>query len=299
MPSTGAVTIRSRFVTAGDGLKLHVRLHEPARPAGLPVVCLPGLTRTTADFDVLAEALAANPKGPHRVIALDSRGRGLSGYDADPANYNVATELTDLLTVLAALAIERAIFIGTSRGGILTMLLAAVNKAPVAAAVLNDIGPVIELEGLLRIKGYVGRMPAPRDYDDAARIMRTTMGSQFPRLTGADWLASARRAFKIENGRLVPTYDVRLAEGLKAIEPGQPQPALWDQFNALAGTPLMVIRGALTDVLSEATVDAMAAAHPGLEVIHVPDEGHAPLLADAPTLARIEAFIEKVETADL
>lgn len=298
MSSTVAITVRSQFVTAADGLKLHVRLHEPPQPSGLPVFCLPGLTRTTADFDVLAHALAANSKAPHRVIALDSRGRGLSDYDADPANYNVATELADLLTVLTALAIERAIFIGTSRGGILTMLLAAVNKAPIAAAVLNDIGPVIELDGLLRIKGYVGRMPAPRDYDDAARIMRTTMGPQFPRLTEADWQASARRTFKVIDGRLVQTYDVRLADGLKAIEPGQPQPTLWDQFNALAGTPLMVIRGALTDLLSQATVDAMAAAHPGLEVVHVPDEGHPPLLTDAPTIARIEAFIAKADAAD-
>jgi pimeloyl-ACP methyl ester carboxylesterase len=296
MPSTGVITVRSRFVTAADGLTLHVRLREPAQPAGLPVFCLPGLTRTTADFDVLADALA-NASRPHRVMALDSRGRGLSDYDTDPANYNVATELTDLLTVLTALAIERAIFIGTSRGGILTMLLAAVNKAPIAAAVLNDIGPAIELGGLLRIKSYVGRMPAPRDYDDAARIMRVTMGSQFPRLTDADWQASARRAFKMDGGRLVPTYDVRLAEGLKAVEPGQPQPTLWEQFDALAGTPLMVIRGALTDLLSQATVDAMATAHPGLEVVHVPDEGHAPLLADAPTIARIEAFIARVEAS--
>ena len=298
MPATtDLVSVRSEFVHSTDGLKLHVRLFEPSRPTGLPVVCLPGLTRTAADFDTLAMALAAHPGRPHRVIALDYRGRGRSDYDRDPARYTLPIELADVLTALVAVAVDRAIFVGTSRGGIHVMLLAAARPEIVAAAILNDIGPVIELDGLLRIKGYVGKLRAPRSFDDAAEILRHEMGSQFPALRDSDWRDAARRAFKQAGPDLVPTYDVRLADGLKSLEPGQPQPALWEQFAALSCKPVMVIRGALSDLLSSGTVAAMKKLHPGLEAIEVDGQGHAPLLADAATIARIEAFIAKAETA--
>ncbi len=281
----------SVFIPAADGLKLHARRFGPDHSSRLPVVCLPGLTRTAADFDVLAPALAAKGR---RVIAVDYRGRGLSGYDPDPGHYSVQVELGDLLTVLAALNATRAIFVGTSRGGILAMLLATLRPDMIAAVVLNDIGPVVELAGLLRIKSYVGKLPQPKSYAEAAHAMRRLFGAQFPKLTEADWLLSAQRAFKDENGRLVPTYDVNLARTLESVTPDQPMPALWPQFDALAGVAVMVIRGALSDILSAQTVEAMRQHHPSLEVVEVPDQGHAPLLADRETIGRIEAFIAAV-----
>lgn len=285
----------STFVSAPDGLRLHARCVGPRRGSSLPVVCLPGLTRTANDFDVLAQALVNIDPGC-RVIALDYRGRGLSDYDPDPSNYNPGVELADLIAVLTALDATPAIFVGTSRGGILTMLLAATLPTAIAAAILNDIGPVLEIEGLMRIKSYVGRLPQPKDYADAAGILRRLFEGQFPKLNDDDWLASAKRGFKEQDGRLVPTYDVNLAGTLDGVTPDMPLPALWPQFDALAAVPVMVIRGALSDLLSARTVDAMRARHPSLEVVEVPDQGHPPLLADRETLERIVAFIKEVQT---
>src|ERR1700704_4662753 len=156
------------YVTAQDGLRLHVREHGDRTASGLPVVCLPGLARTTADFDQLAAALAGDADRPRRVLALDYRGRGLSDHDRDPGNYLIPLELAHVLTGFAAPAVETAVFIGTSRGGLLTMALAAVRPSAIAGAVLNDIGPVIEPQGLMRIKSYVGRLPQPRAFEEGA-----------------------------------------------------------------------------------------------------------------------------------
>ena len=286
-----AVTGESIFFSSNDGLRLHARCYGARASAVTPVVCLPGLTRTAADFEVLAERLSAAGR---RVIALDYRGRGLSAYDPNPANYNVRAELGDVLTVLDALNVRSAVFIGTSRGGILTMLLATVRPQVVAAAILNDIGPVIDLPGLLRIQSYVGRLPAPQDYADGARILRGLFAAQFPMVSQEGWLASACRTFKEDDGRLVPTYDVKIADTLKDIGPETLVPDLWQQFDALAQVPVMVIRGARSDLLSAATVEAMNARHPDLRVVEVADQGHTPLLEDEPTLAAIARFVNAI-----
>ena len=280
----------STFISAPDGLRLHARCYGARSAPALPVVCLPGLARTAADFEALGQALSSAPSTPRRVIALDYRGRGQSEYDRDPANYNFQVELADLLAVMVALDAAPAILIGTSRGGILAMLLAAVRPSAIAGVVLNDIGPVIEPKGLMRIKGYVGKLPQPRSFEEGAEILRRLFDAQFPKLGPDDWLKSARRTFRQENGALVPTYDVRLATTLEGVDFEKPFPPLWQQFDALKGTPVMVIRGANSDVLSPATVEAMAARRPTLETFEVPDQGHAPLLADVDTIARIAEF---------
>jgi pimeloyl-ACP methyl ester carboxylesterase len=290
---TGMTT--STFISASDGLKLHARCHGRRSASALPVVCLPGLARTAADFDALAEALAGDATYPRRVIALDYRGRGQSEYDRDPDNYNFQVELADVLAVIAALDAARAIFIGTSRGGILTMLLAAVRPTAIAGCVLNDIGPVIEPKGLMRIKGYVGKLPQPRSFEEGAEILRRLFDAQFPKLGPQDWLASAHRTFRQENGALVPTYDVNLAKTLEGVNFDKPFPPLWAQFDALAHCPVMVIRGENSDILSPATVEAMRARRPALEAIEVPDQGHAPLLTEAGVIARIADFVNRCE----
>jgi pimeloyl-ACP methyl ester carboxylesterase len=278
------------FIIAPDGLKLHVRCHGPRGTGVLPVICLPGLTRTTADFDELADGLI-DANSNRRVIALDYRGRGRSDYDRNPDNYSLAVELGDVLAVTTAFDIGRAVVVGTSRGGILSMLLATVRPALLAGVVLNDIGPVIEPKGLLRIKSYVGKLPPPRDFEEGAEILRRLFDAQFPKLDGAAWLASARRTWKDGDGRLTPTYDVQLTRTLQDIDIERPLPSLWKEFDALRSIPLMAIRGANSDLLSEETVAAMRARRTNMESVLVPDQGHAPLLAELDVIQQIADFV--------
>src|SRR5208282_2715046 len=287
----------SLFVSAQDGLRLHVREYGTRSAPGLPVVCLPGITRTVADFDELAPALAtASPR--RRVIAIDSRGRGLSDYDSNPENYNFGVELADIISVLIALAIGPAIFVGSSRGGILTMLLGAAQPTAIAGVVLHDIGPVVEPKGLARIKGYVGKLPQPRSFEDGADILRRFMSAQFPNLTADQWLAAARRAWQMKHNALVPTYDVRLARALASIDIERPIPPLWNEFDTLAGVPMLVIRGTNSDILSSAAVAAMRARRKKMELIEVADQGHAPLLEGEDLLQGIVRFVQDCEVAN-
>jgi pimeloyl-ACP methyl ester carboxylesterase len=286
---------RSDFVTAQDGLRLHVREYGMRTAPGVPVVCLPGLARTVADFDVLAPALANNGGHIRRVIAIDSRGRGQSEYDGNPENYNLAIELGDVVTVLTALGIGQAVFIGSSRGGILTMLLGVAHPTAIAGVVLHDIGPVIEPKGVARIKSYVGKLPQPRSFAEGAEILRRLGNAQFPKLSAQQWLGAAQRTWKLDDGELVPAYDVRLARTLAEIDIERPLPPLWNEFDALTRVPMLAIRGANSDILSAATVTAMLARHPEMQIVDVPDQGHVPLLEGDDLLRRIGEFVATCE----
>jgi pimeloyl-ACP methyl ester carboxylesterase len=257
-------------------------------------VCLPGLTRTTADFDALALALSSG-EPQRRVIALDSRGRGRSAYDRNTKNYTLAVELADVIAVLTQLEIGSAIFVGSSRGGILTMLLAAAHREMITGAVLHDIGPVIESQGVARIKSYVGNLCQPQDLPEGAEILRELFGTQFPKQTAAQWLCMAQRTWDIQAGKLVQTYDPALAETLSDFDVEHPLPSLWNEFDALTHVPVFVIRGANSDILSRATVLEMQARHPNLEVIEVADQGHVPSLDTPELIERIAAFVRRCE----
>jgi pimeloyl-ACP methyl ester carboxylesterase len=289
---------KSLFVTAPDGLKLHVREYGTRTAPGLPVVCLPGLARTVADFDELAPALAHGTPKRH-VIAIDSRGRGHSEHDTDHGNYNCMTELCDIIGVLTALGVGPAVFVGSSRGGVLTMMMGAAHPTAIAGVVLHDVGPVTEPRGIARIKSYVGRLPHPRTYEEGADVLRQLMGAQFPKLTAGQWLGAAQRTWHLKNGALKPAYDEGIARALGGIDIERPLPCLWNEFDALADVPMLVVRGANSDILSEATVEAMRERRAQLDVIEVPDEGHAPLLEGESRLGDIIRFVERCEMAML
>lgn len=286
---------RDLFVSAGDGLKLYARDYGPRASAALPVVCLPGMARNATDFHDLAVALGEEDKRPRRVLALDYRGRGRSERDGDWRAYELKVELNDVLNLLVAAGVHEAVFVGTSRGGLLTMMLAAARPGLIRGAVLNDAGPVIEARGLVRIRNYLGRMPTPRDYREGAEILRRLSDAQFPAFGDREWEASARGTWNEDGGKLTLAYDPRLGKTLDQLDPEAPLPSLWPFFEGLRRVPVMVLRGEHSDILSAQTVTRMAEAHPDLEHIHVPGQGHAPMLAGRDLLQRLRRFVIRAE----
>ena len=287
-----ALAVESRFLSAPDGLKLHARDYGHSHWPAIPVLCLPGLARTAADFDVLARALAGGAAGrPRRVVALDYRGRGLSERDHNWKNYDLRVENADILASMDALGVEHAIFMGTSRGGLHTMMTSATRPAAIKAAILNDIGPVIEAQGLARIRGYVGKLPAPRSWSDAVDLAKRVIDSQFTGLSEDEWLAYAQLTFEEKDGKFIPRYDTRLMKTLEGVDLEAPLPTAWPQFEGLAGVPVLSLRGENSDLLSEETVAEMAARHPRFAAHTVPAQGHAPLLLDVATIGVICDFV--------
>jgi pimeloyl-ACP methyl ester carboxylesterase len=293
-------SFRDVFCQSADGLKLHAKVVGPDDSTALPVLCLPGLTRTADDFDDIASAIATDSKARRKVVAIDYRGRGLSDYDPDPAKYTVPVELGDVLTIAASLGISRAILLGTSRGGLISMALAAAQPQLLAGVVLNDIGPALEIGGLMKIKGYIANPPPRQTWDEAARGLKELFGTVFPSLTDAEWMAWARRAFREKaGGGLERTYDLKLAHTLDGLDPANPLPQVWELFDKLASVPLMLIHGGLSDLLSPQGVRDMVARRSDIDLVEVADQGHAPLLADRPTMERIVAFCARCDEAKI
>ncbi|MGD9545022.1 MAG: alpha/beta fold hydrolase [Methylocystis sp.] len=282
-----------RYVRAADGLRLHSL--DYAAPAadreGLPpVVCLPGLARSADDFDRLAKALQADGR---RVLALDYRGRGRSDWDEDWRRYDFDVEQDDIERQLADAGIGQAMFVGTSRGGLHTMRIAARRPGVVLAAVLNDIGPKIEHAGLLRIKRYVGRLPPIPSMREAIALMRLTAGADFAGVSPQEWEDYARLTFVEKDGKVLLRYDPELSHTLDGVAPDVAPAEYWDDFEALSKVPILAIRGANSDILSPEVFDEMARRAPRLEQVVVDGQGHAPLLLDPPTIARIADFVRR------
>jgi pimeloyl-ACP methyl ester carboxylesterase len=294
MPDTDAGGFQERFFTSSDGLRLYARDYPPdqAATAGwLPVICLPGLTRNSRDFHSLALLLSRDMTAPRRVIALDSRGRGNSAWDDNKANYNLAVEAGDVIAACAALGIERAIFIGTSRGGLILHLIAATRPDLLEAVILNDIGPVLEAEGLARIRDYLNSGRKPADWNEAVDLLKENHGASFTALAEEDWREMALALYRDISGRPIADFDPAIAEALKSIDFSQPLPDLWGQFESLSRLPLMLIRGENTSLLSQESAGEMARRHSGMTLHAAGGQGHAPLLHLCNIPAAIRAFL--------
>lgn len=295
-PQDTPVPERDLAYTTRNNLRLSARDYGDPQSPWLPVVCLAGLSRSSRDFAALATHLAGDPIHPRRVIAFDYRGRGRSAWDAEPRNYTAAVEMADVIDGMVIAGVSRAVIVGTSRGGIIGMMMALAQPNLVAGLVLNDIGPAIESLGLARIKAYIGRTPEPDTWAEAAQIQRRLHGNQFTGWTDDDWDLFARLTYRDQDGRPVPDYDPALATTFDGVELDRPAPAIWDEFATLKALPIMAIRGANSDLLSAETLTRMAALHPGLEAVTVEGEGHPPLLRGA-LLSRISTFIAGIDAA--
>jgi pimeloyl-ACP methyl ester carboxylesterase len=283
---------REHVIAAADGTALYAREHGEG--SGLvPVVCLPGLTRNAKDFETIAPRLALT----RRVLSLDFRGRGRSGR-ADPQTYRPDQEAADTLLVLDHLGIQRFAVIGTSRGGIVAMVMAARALPRLAGVLFNDIGPRIDTAGLLRIRGYLGADPQFRSWDEAVTALKDT-NPGFASLSEAEWQAFARRVFREVDGLPRADYDAGLAANFPApgdIAAGK-VPELWPLLEMLAPLPCLVLRGEESDLLSAATVAEMQARHPRLAAATVPGRGHVPFLDEAESLAAITDWLAAVDSA--
>lgn len=272
-----------QFLTS-DGLLLHYE----DEGAGLAVLCLSGLTRNARDFDFVAPHLAGV-----RLIRLDYRGRGQSAWSPDPLTYTVPREAQDVLELLDHLGLERVAILGTSRGGLIAMVLAAMAKHRLMGVALNDIGPELDPGGLDVIMGYLGRHPEAATLDDLAVQRAAAMAAKFPGVPLARWRQEVTHTHVETPEGVRINYDPGLREAVIAAG-AKGAPDLWPLFDAMAPLPCAVIHGANSDLLSDATVARMAERMPGLIVAHVPDRAHIPFLDEPEALDALNLWLEQM-----
>jgi pimeloyl-ACP methyl ester carboxylesterase len=276
------------FYDSADGLRLYCRIYCAQRPGVVPVLCLPGLTRNGNDFVALAAHLSAQ----REVLTADLRGRGLSAWDPDPSHYQLPTYVQDAWSLLESRRLSRILVVGTSLGALMGMVMAATQPEKIAGVVLNDAGPELDPVGVRRIAGYAGKLPSVSTWAEAAAQAKSTYGLALPGLSDEQWLDYARRGYR-ENaaGIPVPDVDPKISEGFRSMAeaPGD----FWPLYAQIKGVPMLVIRGALSDLLSAATVSRMAREKPELQHITVANRGHTPLLNEPECVAAIDAFIAR------
>jgi len=287
---------QERFAVAQDGLRLFYRDYPGLGPQGrTPVICIPGLTRNVRDFDFIAAHVAAT----RRVIATDLRGRGRSGYDPDPRNYSVAVETRDIFQLLAAAGIARVIVLGTSRGGVIAMTMAAFAPAMVAGAILNDMGPQLESAGLERIYSVLRSPPSYSGWDEAVAALKAANIALFPDVSDERWRTFAHALYREEGTRIVGDYDPKFPAAILAGAGTNPRNGagaadLWKWFAALSAIPALVLRGDNSQLLSAETLTAMKAAKPDLVTVTIRNRAHVPFLDEPEAVAAIDAFLEGI-----
>jgi len=275
--------------SSADGLTLRYRDY-PGREDRPPILCIPGLTRNARDFEPVADAFA----GEWRVICADLRGRGQSDYAKDPASYTPAAYVGDMLALFEQAGLDRVVAIGTSLGGIVTMLLAMQVPNRIAGAVLNDIGPEVEAAGIERIRDYVGQGRSFPTWMHAARALKDQSGEAYPEFELSDWLRLSKRLMCVGgSGRIAFDYDMKIAEPFQQPESSAPFD-MWPAFRALSGRPVLALRGALSDILSPATLARMESELPGMEAVTIANTGHAPTLEEPAAQEAIARLLARV-----
>jgi pimeloyl-ACP methyl ester carboxylesterase len=272
--------------SANPALKLHLIDLGP-RDSELAVLCLHGFTRNAADFEMLGAHLADR----YRVIIPSQRGRGQSDSDPDPANYQPATYAADMFVLLDQLDIDRVAIVGTSMGGIIAMVMAGMHPERLRGVVLNDIGTEMTVAGIQRLYAMLGDRKPPTDWREAVAKTRQTNHSELPDYDDADWEAFTRRLYREQDGVPVPAYDPAILAGLDAMDPNVPPPDLWALWPGFQAMPVLVVRGALSEIITADTLEKMRGSHPRLASAIVANRGHAPMLDEPEALAAIDAFL--------
>ncbi|HEY0625547.1 MAG TPA: alpha/beta hydrolase [Allosphingosinicella sp.] len=275
---------------SNDGLRLHYRDY-PGSSKRPPVLCIPGLTRNARDFEGVAKRLSPD----WRVICVELRGRGESAYAKDPMSYVPLTYLQDLEALIRELGLTRFVLFGTSLGGLLTMLLSVSHGEKIAAALLNDVGPVLNERGLERIRSYVGRSQSWPTWMHAARYFSEAQGEVFPKWGLEEWLVFAKRICKLNpNGRIVFDYDMRIADPFK-VPGGEVDFDPWIAFRGLKDVPLLVVKGERSDLLTADTLAKMQAEMPKMESVVVQNVGHAPTLEEPEAVEAIDRLLKRTK----
>lgn len=283
-------------ITAGDGTRLGYRLYPPGgggteADGALPIICLPGLTRNARDFHPLALRLLRESASPRKIVSIDYRGRGTSAWAQDKASYTVAVEAQDLMAVLAHLKIDRALFIGTSRGGLILHVLAALAPERLAGVVFNDIGPELEIAGLRQIQDYLREPVAPANWEAARAELFRLHGAAFPILNDEDWAEMAHAIYTTKEGVITADCDPAIGAAFAAADLDAPLPALWPQFDQFPDIPMVVVRGEHSQLLTDETVEEMKRRRPRLQRLLAKGQGHAPLLHRVEIVGPVTAFL--------
>jgi pimeloyl-ACP methyl ester carboxylesterase len=278
-----------RYFTSADGLRLYYRDYAPAEPGRVPVLCLPGLTRNSRDFETIAPRI----RQTRRVLCADLRGRGLSQHDPEWRNYHPGTYVGDIARLLSDAGVPRVIILGTSLGGILAMLVAATAPQLLAGAILNDVGPEVAAEGLKRISTYVGKSAPVTSWAEAAAQAKVTYGLAWPDATDDDWMRFARRSYTEVDGVPRLAMDPMIGEAVRAAPAGA-APDLWPVFGALKPVPVLALRGEISDVLSAETFERMGREKPDLVRVTVAGRGHPPMLDEPDSVAAIDRFLSRL-----
>lgn len=278
--------------TSADGLTLFAKAYGP-EDARLNVLCIHGLTRNHQDFEPMISALPRH----HRYIAVDVRGRGRSAYDPQPENYKPPVYAKDMFALLDTLGIQRTVLIGTSMGGLISLLMMRAAPKRVAGLVLNDVGPVVEKAGLARIASYAGKVAPVTGWESAAAAVKTLQGSVFPDMPEERWMDFARRTYKeLPSGEVVLAYDPGIAASLGKVKPGAVTNfIMWRMFGASKKAPLLVVRGETSDILSAETAEEMVRRHPDARLATIPRTGHAPILDEPQAVSAITEFLDRLE----
>jgi pimeloyl-ACP methyl ester carboxylesterase len=274
---------------SGDGLRLYARDY-PCRnsPASAcAVLCMHGLTRNSADFSGVADHLSER----YRVISVDQRGRGRSDYDEKSANYAPAVYVQDMFTLLDQLGLQSVILVGTSMGGLMSMMMCAMQPDRIRGVVLNDIGPEVDNRGLDRIQGYVGKAAPVTNWEEAVAQQKAINGIAFPDFSEQEWQDFTRGVYRAQDGVPVIAYDAAIALPMADADSGAVPPDLWPLFEAISAIPMLVLRGETSDILAPDCIEGMRRRKSDLRVAVIPRRGHAPTLNEPASRTAIDEFL--------